>query len=202
MTEQTTRHPEPVCCFCGVRIGLRVAHFMSMIIIFGITTIINLLETDGMVLGMGFFFFLASIVGLSITFCRSSEIVRKGLYAYYTLYIVGLILLIVIWLQIGEKEIERIAGLKAKNPNLSEKDIEAMKKAYRTTIGITVIYQTVLPAIFFVIILNRTNSLRKWLEIKHGRGSHDISMSELDLIAFTDSGDAKYVLIESDDVVE
>ena len=184
-TELARQTREPNCCFCGVRVGLRVAHILSMVISIGMTTVVSLLDEDIFVNGMLTFFLSGSLIGLSITFCRNPDLVRKGLYAYYTLMLIGLILLVVIWIQIGEKELDRIADLKKSNPNLSDTDIDLMKKQYRQSIQATVVYQTVSPTIFFLAILNRTNAYRNWLLDKKGINLGH-SMAEMNLIAFAD----------------
>ena len=191
MTNTKTRPIEPECCFCGVRLGLRLAHLISAIVVFGMMTIVNLIEADGIIVVMGTIFILSSCIGILVTFIKDPKLIWKGVYVYYTMYVAGLILLVVVWIQIGEKEYAKLAELKAKNPNMSNSDLESLKSAYKTSIIVTIVYQTLIPFLFFIGVLNRTNAYRCWVEkiknLKLAVQSTNVSMSEMNLISLSDS---------------
>eukprot|EP00835_Amoeboradix_gromovi_P006091 NODE_658_length_5456_cov_0.429158.p2 type:complete len:220 gc:universal NODE_658_length_5456_cov_0.429158:2212-1553(-) len=160
------RSTEPVCCCCGVKIGLQITYA-----IFAFLGIILILDAarfsfDGFLLIEGLLVLCGAIIGLSSisNTSRSRKLLNSS---FYISPLIGITLLSVVvteYVFYGEAYVRDTNRLKISNPSITDDEVESNNRAIRTSLAIDGIIRIGIGAIVYIVLRNRTIAYINWID--------------------------------------
>ena len=159
------RTPEPMCCCCGVRMGLGILYSLVLI-----GAVINFAtagsgSSAALPIVQGLLNLLSGVVGLASIFNPKVKTAALAMYIYCGLQAVSIVVsIIVIVISISPASLDVVRDqVKSGNPNYTDSQVQSVVDFYKNyfisvgiiTIGITLI--------FIGLIVNRMLAYKNWL---------------------------------------